>query len=82
MLKLIAPIAILSGLTFAAPAIAQTQVEIKEWQVEWEKSRPRDPFAVSKDEVWFVGQQGHYLAKLDVPTRAAATAYAFRHRLV
>lgn len=70
MLKLIAPIAILGSMAFAAPVMAQTldPVEIKEWQVEWEKSRPRDPFAVSKDEVWFVGQQGHYLAKLDVPT--------------
>ncbi len=70
MLKHMAAAAMLAGVVLGAPVLAQTSapVEIKEWPVEWEKSRPRDPFAVSKDEVWFVGQQGHYLARLDVPT--------------
>lgn len=46
-----------------APAAAD--VEITEWQVPYEKSRPRDPFAVSESAVWFVGQRTGYLAKLD-----------------
>jgi virginiamycin B lyase len=70
MLNRLASIAIIAGLATAAPAFAQTTpmstVDIKEWKVEWENSRPRDPFAVSANEVWFVGQQSHYMAKLDV----------------
>jgi virginiamycin B lyase len=70
MMKHLASLAVLAGLFLAVPATAQTQapVEIKEWKVEWENSRPRDPFAVSADKVWFVGQQGHYMAELDVKT--------------
>lgn len=52
----------------ALPVSADKPVSINEWKVQWEDSRPRDPFAVSKDEVWFVGQEGHYLARLDVKT--------------
>jgi virginiamycin B lyase len=40
-------------------------VAIVEWQVPWEDTRPRDP-AVDKDgQVWFVGQTGHYIGRLD-----------------
>ena len=41
-------------------------IEITEWAVPYETSRPRDPFAVSADSVWFVGQRAGYLARLDV----------------
>ena len=41
-------------------------IEITEWTVPYETSRPRDPFAVSADSVWFVGQRAGYLARLDV----------------
>lgn len=41
-------------------------MEIREWTVPWPDTRPRDPFAVSAQEVWFVGQVGNYLARLDV----------------
>jgi virginiamycin B lyase len=72
MLKHLAPVAMIFGLAMAQPAFAQTApmstIDIKEWKVEWENSRPRDPFAVSANEVWFVGQQGHYMAHLDVAT--------------
>jgi len=40
-------------------------IEIREWQVPYEQSRPRDPFAESATSVWFVGQRSGYLAHLD-----------------
>ena len=55
--------------TFAfasTPANAQDSVEIREWQVPYEQSRPRDPYAESENSVWFVGQRTGYLARLDV----------------
>ncbi len=54
-------------------------VSIDEWQVPY-GGRPRDPYAAGGDEIWFVGQSGHYLArftpstgeffKRDLPDRA------------
>ncbi len=41
-------------------------LEIKEWRVPDPGSRPRDPFAVDADTVWFVGQVGDYLGRLDL----------------
>jgi virginiamycin B lyase len=43
-------------------------IEIREWQVPYEQSRPRDPFAESATSVWFVGQRSGYLAHLDAKT--------------
>ncbi len=40
-------------------------IDIREWQVPYAQSRPRDPFAESATSVWFVGQRGGYLAHLD-----------------
>jgi virginiamycin B lyase len=37
----------------------------REWKVPWENTRPRDPFVAADGRVWFVGQQGHYIAVLD-----------------
>jgi len=51
-----------------AAAFAQDEVAIDEWQVPYEASRPRDPFAESADSVWFVGQRSGYLARLDMPS--------------
>lgn len=50
----------------AIPAQAETDatVEIKEWEVPWENSRPRDPWVSGPDTVWFVGQRSHYAATL------------------
>jgi virginiamycin B lyase len=42
--------------------------DIREWTVPWEGSRPRDPFVDPKGRVWFVGQQGNYVAYLDPVT--------------
>lgn len=49
-------------------AQAQDQVEIKEWDVPWEASRPRDPWVNGPDEVWFVGQRAHYAATFNPQT--------------
>ncbi len=50
------------------PTSAQATVEITEWQVPWENSRPRDPFVAGEDEVWFVGQASDYAAVLNPET--------------
>lgn len=66
MLRGVIAAALAMGAT-AAPALAQEDGPvIKEWKVEWADTRPRDPFAASEDDVWFVGQRGHYLGRLDV----------------
>lgn len=49
-----------------APVPAMTdRVEIREWPVPWENSRPRDPYVGPDGRVWFVGQRGDYVAYLD-----------------
>lgn len=52
-------------LAAAFPALGDAELDIEEWQVPYENSRPRDPFAESADSVWFVGQRSGYLANLD-----------------
>lgn len=49
-----------------AGAAAQETIDIREWEVPYENSRPRDPFAESASSVWFVGQRAGYLAHLNV----------------
>lgn len=65
------PFAILLALAATMPALAAeplNPVDIREWPVPYEEGRPRDPFAVSPSEVWFVGQRNSYLARLDPGT--------------
>ena len=50
------------------PDKEQETVEIKEWDVPWENSRPRDPYVDQQDRVWFVGQRGNYIAYLTPET--------------
>ena len=40
-------------------------LEFTEWKVEWQNSRPRDPYISPDGQVWFVGQVGDYIARLD-----------------
>ena len=50
----------------AIPAGAQDNpFEPREFTVPWERTRPRDPIMDQKGRVWFVGQQGNYVAYLD-----------------
>ena len=47
---------------------AEDAIEITEWVVPWENTRPRDPYVDGQGRVWFVGQVGNYLAYLDPQT--------------
>ncbi len=61
---------LLASLLLAGTAMihAAETVEITEWPVPWENSRPRDPYVDNQNRVWFVGQVGNYLAYLDPRT--------------
>ncbi len=48
-------------------ALTDTLV-ITEWEVPWERSRPRDPIVDADGKEWFVGQRGNYIAVLDPGT--------------
>ena len=48
-----------------AQETALEKVDIREWKIPYEHSRPRDPFAQNDKSVWFVGQRAGYLAHLD-----------------
>ena len=63
MSKLVAGIvpALLMTAAAAPPAV-------QEWTVPWESTRPRDPYVAPNGLVWFVGQQGNYVANLDPKT--------------
>jgi virginiamycin B lyase len=50
-----------------APQPADT-VSIQEWLVPWERTRPRDPYVGPDGSIWFVGQTGHYIGRLDPKT--------------
>lgn len=56
---------IFTSLTLSSLALA-TPVDVREWMVPYEQSRPRDPYAESATSVWFVGQRTGYLAHFDV----------------
>jgi virginiamycin B lyase len=48
-----------------APPASDPPVQIMEWTVPWEKTRPRDPYLDKQGRVWFVGQGGNYVAYLN-----------------
>jgi virginiamycin B lyase len=48
------------------PPLASAQtVDLQEWKVPWPDTRPRDPYVDAKGRVWFVGQNGNYIAYLE-----------------
>jgi virginiamycin B lyase len=47
------------------PAQQPAAPAIKEWNVPWARTRPRDPYLDRQGRVWFVGQQGDYVGMLD-----------------
>lgn len=53
----------------ATPAEAQQQLDIREWEVPYTESRPRDPYVGPDGKVWFVGQRGHYVAYFNPENR-------------
>lgn len=48
--------------------LAAAAVEIREWKVPWDNTRPRDPYLAPDGRVWLVGQVGNYLAVFDPKT--------------
>ncbi len=65
-MRIITLIAIFLILSFGAGITHGNQaVEITEWSVPWESTRPRDPYVDHLNRVWFVGQKGDYLAYLE-----------------
>lgn len=72
-----------AGASAEVPAAA---VEIREWTVPYQDSRPRDPFVAPDGRVWFVGQRSHYAAVLDPETgefkRYDMTESAGPHNLI
>jgi virginiamycin B lyase len=65
---------------------AQPPAQITEWTVPWEKTRPRDPYVDGRGRVWFVGQEGNYIATLDPASgqfkRYTIEAGTFPHNLI
>lgn len=65
---------ILAGLVLvlalpAAQAEAPATPDLKEWDIPWDNTRPRDPWVGPQDNtVWFVGQAGDYVATLNPET--------------
>jgi virginiamycin B lyase len=49
-------------------AAAAAPPAVREWTVPWEGTRPRDPYVAPNGLVWFVGQEGNYVANLDPKT--------------
>lgn len=52
------------GTAGVVPAPA-AEVSIREWNVPWLQTRPRDPAVADNGLVWFVGQNGDYVAALN-----------------
>lgn len=52
-------------LTVGAAPQGPAPVEIREWPVPWQDTRPRDPAIDKNGRVWFVGQTGDYIGWLD-----------------
>ena len=65
MKRFLPAIAALIAIPFTVDA---GELDIREWQVPYDASRPRDPFAESDTSVWFVGQRSGYLAHFDAAT--------------
>ncbi len=63
-----AALAALIAIPDSTVAQQQEPLEIDEWVVPWERSRPRDPYVGPDGKVWFVGQRSHYAAYLDPET--------------
>ncbi|MEX0916479.1 MAG: lyase [Wenzhouxiangellaceae bacterium] len=50
----------------ALPAWAETKpIEIEEFSVDWDNTRPRDPSIAADGRIWLVGQAGNYVAVFD-----------------
>ncbi|MDT8340280.1 MAG: hypothetical protein RQ751_02100 [Longimicrobiales bacterium] len=67
----IPPLLLLAALLPAGPAAGQSPLDdptLREWEVPYPESRPRDPMVAPDGRVWFCGQAGAYIAVLDPGT--------------
>ena len=62
---LAAVLAIPVGIPMVAAQGPTITPKVQEWEVPFEKSRPRDPYVAPDGRIWFVGQVGNYLAVLN-----------------
>ncbi len=46
-------------------AAENVTIDIREWPVPWENTRPRDPDVAPNGSIWFVGQAGDYVGHFD-----------------
>lgn len=51
-----------------ATAATAAEIDIREWPVPWKDTRPRDPAVDRAGQVWFVGQTGDYIGRLNPAT--------------
>ncbi|MEZ4696887.1 MAG: lyase [Rhodothermales bacterium] len=63
----IAALAVVAGMLPAN--LSAQEIEINEWVVPWDESRPRDPYVHSDGTVWFVGQRSDYAAQFNPETK-------------
>lgn len=56
---------VLLSLTLIGSAQAAETVDVREWEVPWEDTRPRDPYVGPEGDVWFVGQKDDYVGRLN-----------------
>jgi virginiamycin B lyase len=56
--------------TAGAQDQARAPLQVTEWKVPWDNTRPRDPYLDAQGRVWFVGQEGNYIAYLEPKTGA------------
>ena len=45
-----------------------SEIDLAEWEVPWERTRPRDPYVAPDGMVWFCGQAGGYIGSLNPVT--------------
>ena len=50
------------------PVSVNDDIDIREWRVPWDDTRPRDPYVDQQGRVWFCGQKGNYIAYLEPKT--------------
>lgn len=69
----------------AGETVMPDLLDITDWEVPW-GGRPRDPYVTPEGRVWFCGQGGNYLARLDPATgrfsRYDAPLSAYPHNLI
>lgn len=68
VMKIFTVAAFLAFFALSEAKSADVSVDIREWKVPFENSRPRDPFAHEASSIWFVGQRTGYIAHLNAET--------------